>query len=392
MTVIRSRSVMRHRALALVLFSACIAALPVCAQEAPAARPVADDVQSATTQPAPVGETAKPEVETAPSAQAAETAPAEPVTAAAAEPAATPAADQSASEVAPGAQPSASAEVGEQDAPVGEGETPSAEMSGAETAIETTEPDTTTAAAPPTNAKKPLPHDLSPWGMFQAADIIVKTVMVGLALASFITWTVWLAKSVELAGAKRRLRRAIANINGAENLNDAVAVLAITRGPGAALVRAAAEEILQSGPILDHTSGEGVLARITSRLTRIEAAAARRITMGTGVLATIGATAPFVGLFGTVWGIMNSFIGISETQTTNLAVVAPGIAEALLATALGLVAAIPAVVIYNVFARSTAGYRQLLADAAAGVERLASRDLDFRHIPASPVMFARAAE
>ena len=77
------------------------------------------------------------------------------------------------------------------------------------------------------------------------------------------------------------------------------------------------------------------------RLERVEAAMSRRIARGTGVLATIGATAPFVGLFGTVWGIMNAFIGISEAQTTNLAVVAPGIAEALLATALGLVAAIP---------------------------------------------------
>ncbi len=97
---------------------------------------------------------------------------------------------------------------------------------------------------------------------------------------------------------------------------------------------------------------------------------------GTGVLATIGATAPFVGLFGTVWGIMNSFIGISKSQTTNLAVVAPGIAEALLATAFGLVAAIPAVVIYNVFARQIAGYRALLGDASAEVLRLVGRDLD----------------
>ena len=97
---------------------------------------------------------------------------------------------------------------------------------------------------------------------------------------------------------------------------------------------------------------------------------------GTGLLATIGATAPFVGLFGTVWGIMNSFIGISKPHTTNLAVVAPGIAEALLATALGLVAAIPAVVIYNMFSRSIAGYRALHADAAAEVMRLVSRDLD----------------
>ena len=105
------------------------------------------------------------------------------------------------------------------------------------------------------------------------------------------------------------------------------------------------------------------------------------MTRGTGLLATIGSTAPFVGLFGTVWGIMNAFIGISESQTTNLAVVAPGIAEALLATALGLVAAIPAVVIYNMFARAIAGYRQVLADASAGVERLVSRDLVHRAVP-----------
>jgi biopolymer transport protein ExbB len=96
------------------------------------------------------------------------------------------------------------------------------------------------------------------------------------------------------------------------------------------------------------------------------------------VLATIGSTAPFVGLFGTVWGIMNSFIGISKAQTTNLAVVAPGIAEALLATAFGLVAAIPAVVIYNVFSRQIAGYRGLLGDASAEIQRLVSRDLDRR--------------
>ena len=96
---------------------------------------------------------------------------------------------------------------------------------------------------------------------------------------------------------------------------------------------------------------------------------------GTGILATIGATAPFVGLFGTVWGIMNSFIGISKLHTTNLAVVAPGIAEALLATAFGLAAAIPAVVIYNMFSRSIAQYRALYADASVEILTMASRDL-----------------
>ena len=95
--------------------------------------------------------------------------------------------------------------------------------------------------------------------------------------------------------------------------------------------------------------------------------------VGTGVLATIGSTAPFVGLFGTVWGIMNSFLGISRLHTTNLAVVAPGIAEALLATAMGLIAAIPAVIIYNVLVRGITGYRALLGDASAQVLLLLSR-------------------
>jgi biopolymer transport protein ExbB len=116
--------------------------------------------------------------------------------------------------------------------------------------------------------------------------------------------------------------------------------------------------------------------RVASRLERIEAAAGRTMARGTGILATIGATAPFIGLFGTVWGIMDSFVGISKAQTTNLAVVAPGIAEALLATAIGLIAAIPAVVIYNMFARTTGGCRAMVGDAAAAVLRLVSRDID----------------
>jgi biopolymer transport protein ExbB len=100
-----------------------------------------------------------------------------------------------------------------------------------------------------------------------------------------------------------------------------------------------------------------------------------------GSLATVGAIAPFVGLFGTVWGIMNSFIGISRAHTTNLAIVAPGIAEALLATAFGLAAAIPAVVIYNVFARSTGSYRAVLSDASVAILRLLSRDLERGALP-----------
>lgn len=229
-----------------------------------------------------------------------------------------------------------------------------------------------------------LPHDLSPWGMFIAADWVVKAVMIGLVVASMATWTVWLAKTLQIAGARARVRRSLEVILSSRSLEEAGTALASRRGPAARMVQLARDELRLSSGVLGHAGGTGMKERVSSALWRIEAGAGRRLTRGTGLLATIGSTAPFVGLFGTVWGIMNSFIGISEAQTTNLAIVAPGIAEALLATAIGLVAAIPAVVIYNMFARSISGYRQLLVDALAGVERLVSRDIDFREMPAVP--------
>lgn len=226
--------------------------------------------------------------------------------------------------------------------------------------------------------EKMAAHDLSPEGMFMAADWVVKSVMISLALASVLTWTVWLAKSLQLFGARSRAKRGLKAVMNARQLRDALQALENRGGVVATMVRAAQHEVSLSDPAIDQAGGDGVKERVSSALSRIEVQAGRRMSNGTGVLASIGSTAPFVGLFGTVWGIMNSFIGIAETQTTNLAVVAPGIAEALLATAIGLVAAIPAVIIYNVFARSVTGYRQLLADAGAGIERLVSRDLDFR--------------
>lgn len=218
-----------------------------------------------------------------------------------------------------------------------------------------------------------LPRDLTPWGMFLAADIVVKAVMVGLAFASVLTWTIWFAKALELLAARWRLRAAIEALNDAQSWCEVTARLQGSNDAVSELVRATETELRQSA---DALSPDGVKERIASRLERLEAAAGRRMIRGTGLLATIGATAPFVGLFGTVWGIMNSFIGISKQHTTNLAVVAPGIAEALLATALGLVAAIPAVMMYNMFARWTAGYKALYADAAAEILRIVSRDLD----------------
>jgi biopolymer transport protein ExbB len=226
--------------------------------------------------------------------------------------------------------------------------------------------------------------------MFLAADRVVKSVMLGLAFASLMTWTVWLAKSLELLAAKRRTRRIVdvlSRIGSLGQARDGAAVGTMKRGPAYALIEAAHAEIDRS----DHLPPDGVKERVAISLSRIEARAGREMARGTGVLATIGSVAPFVGLFGTVWGIMNSFVGISQAQTTNLAVVAPGIAEALLATAIGLIAAIPAVVIYNVFARSIAGYRALLADASAEVMRHLSRDLDRRMASGAPVVALQTA-
>ena len=217
-----------------------------------------------------------------------------------------------------------------------------------------------------------LPAHLTPWGMFLSADIIVQLVMIGLALASLLTWTIWVAKSFELVQARRHLRAALEAVSAAPTLKDAALRVGTGTSPEALLLGASVAEIRAS----DDLPADGLKERISLRLERLEAAAARKIGMGLGLLATIGATAPFVGLFGTVWGIMNSFIGISKAHTTNLAVVAPGIAEALLATGLGLVAAIPAVVIYNFFARAISAYRGELGDLSAEVLRHVSRDLD----------------
>jgi biopolymer transport protein ExbB len=239
------------------------------------------------------------------------------------------------------------------------------------------------AAAPPAadTAAGLLPRDLTPWGMFMSADIVVKAVMIGLIFASVLTWTIWLAKTLELIGARRSLARAQGVLAEARSLAEAAKPAGVACRPVARLI-AAVESELRRSP--DRRDIDGIKERIAARFERIEAGVGRQMLRGTGILATIGATAPFVGLFGTVWGIMNSFIGISKLHTTNLAVVAPGIAEALLATAFGLAAAIPAVVIYNMFSRSIAQYRALYADTSVEILTMVSRDLVQRYPAAAP--------
>lgn len=217
--------------------------------------------------------------------------------------------------------------------------------------------------------------DLSVWGMYQHADIVVKVVMIGLILASVVTWALFFSKSVEMISQKRRLKREQQQLAEARSLEQAGEIAAAfhAKSISTQLINEARNELELSAGSEDN---EGIKERTGFRLERRVAATGRYMGRGNGYLATIGAISPFIGLFGTVWGIMNSFIGIAQTQTTNLAVVAPGIAEALLATAIGLVAAIPAVVIYNIFARMIGSYKATLGDVAAQVLLLQSRDLD----------------
>jgi biopolymer transport protein ExbB len=232
-------------------------------------------------------------------------------------------------------------------------------------------------------------RELSPWSMFLSADIVVKAVMIGLAFASLVTWTIFIAKMIELSLVTRRLRDGLGQISDARSLAEAQLALGASRTALSSLLAAAMREARLSAGI---SSDAGIKERATSRFAEIVRAEARRIRLGMGLLATIGATSPFIGLFGTVWGIMNSFIGISKSQTTNLAVVAPGIAEALLATAIGLVAAIPAVIIYNHFARMTKGYLELVGRSSGAAGRLLSRDLDRTHVSSIRAASSRAAE
>jgi biopolymer transport protein ExbB len=249
---------------------------------------------------------------------------------------------------------------------------------------DTTTPVSDKPVRPPKPVATSLP-ELSPWSMFMSADIVVKAVMIGLAFASLVTWTIAFGKTIELALVRRRLRGALGSIGDSRSLAEAGAALGGRESILSSLLDAANREARISAGV---SSDDGIKERTASSFSEIVRGEARRMRRGMGELATIGATSPFVGLFGTVWGIMNSFIGISKSQTTNLAVVAPGIAEALLATAMGLVAAIPAVILYNHFARLTKTYLELVSRCSGAAGRLLSRDLDSAH----GTSHARAAE
>ncbi|CUI69642.1 protein TolQ [Cognatishimia activa] len=218
--------------------------------------------------------------------------------------------------------------------------------------------------------------DFSMWGLFARATLTVKLVMVMLVVASFWSWSVIIQKIILYRSARReaaQFDRAFWSGEPLDGLFDEIGPE--PEGRSARIFAAGMMEWRRS-----HRQDGGLIANATSRIDRsMDVAVAKEaeaLQKGLPVLATIGSTAPFVGLFGTVWGIMNAFIEIAEQQNTNLAVVAPGIAEALLATGLGLLAAIPAVIFYNKLSadsdRILAGY-EAFADEFATI---LSRQLD----------------
>ena len=240
------------------------------------------------------------------------------------------------------------------------------------------EPAPLTSPAPDTPTLVPLHAPVPVVDMIGAAHWVVQAVSLVLALGLFAVVTVLVFKAGELWLAGHRLRQSLVSLGHAATLDEAARILNGRRCPGADMARAAQEEYALALPVLAQAGPSGVKERVRARVERIGGQATARLRRGTGVLATVASTAPFIGLFGTVWGIMSSFLAISAEGTTNLAVVAPGIAEALLVTGFGLVAAIPAVIVYNAVQRRIAGLRQSLADLAVMLEVLLGRDLDRR--------------
>ena len=219
--------------------------------------------------------------------------------------------------------------------------------------------------------------DITIWSMFWGAHIVVKFVMVGLLAASVWCWAIIIDKTLLFARMRRSMDRFEENFWSGNSLEELYGKLSERPQTGTAtLFVAAMREWKRSFQAGTSASFMGLQARIEKVLDVSIAREVEKLESNLLVLATVASAGPFIGLFGTVWGIMTSFRSIAASKNPSLAVVAPGIAEALLATALGLVAAIPAVVIYNVFARNTAGCRALLADVAASLLRLLSRDLD----------------
>jgi len=233
--------------------------------------------------------------------------------------------------------------------------------------------------APPTikNAGK-----LNVGTMFMDADPVVKVIMIGLALASVLSWTILVTKILEFRALNRVSDGFVESFRGAKSINDMNRIALSEEfdgNPLADMAAAAAQEIelsRQAGLAITGEHRDTTIGRAQHAVSAVQAALARRLSGGMQYLASVGSNGPFIGLFGTVYGIMNSFIGIANTNTTNLAVVAPGIAEALLATGLGLFAAIPSVIFYNYFQTRISSYGARSEGFVAELMNAISRQLD----------------
>ena len=223
---------------------------------------------------------------------------------------------------------------------------------------------------------------LTPFVMFMQADLVVKVVMIGLLFCSLFSWALLIIKLFEFAALRRSSDRFLESFRGAKSIPDMGKIAEseeFADNPMADMAAAAASEVELSRQAGLHVAGEhrdSTITRAQTAIGAVQASLARRLSGGMQFLASVGANAPFIGLFGTVYGIMNSFIGIANTNTTNLAVVAPGIAQALLATGIGLFAAIPAVVFYNYFQTQITGYGSRSEGFVAELINAISRQLD----------------
>jgi biopolymer transport protein ExbB len=233
--------------------------------------------------------------------------------------------------------------------------------------------------APPTikNAGK-----LNVGTMFMDSDPVVKVIMIGLALASVLSWTILVTKILEFRALNRVSDGFVESFRGAKSINDMNRIALSEEfdgNPLADMAAAAAQEIelsRQAGLSITGEHRDTTIGRAQHAVSAVQAALARRLSGGMQYLASVGSNGPFIGLFGTVYGIMNSFIGIANTNTTNLAVVAPGIAEALLATGLGLFAAIPSVIFYNYFQTKISTFGARSEGFVAELMNAISRQLD----------------
>jgi biopolymer transport protein ExbB len=223
---------------------------------------------------------------------------------------------------------------------------------------------------------------ITPVSMFMGATLVVKVVMIGLLLASIFSWTLLLIKLFEFGSLNRKTDQFLESFRGARTIADMRRVATSEEfdgNPLADMAAAATEEVelsRQAGLSVTGEHRDSALMRAQQAVAAVQSGLAKRLSGGQQFLASVGSTGPFVGLFGTVYGIMNSFIGIAESNTTNLAVVAPGIAEALLATGIGLFAAIPAVIFYNYFNTRISAYGTRSDGFSAELLNAVSRQLD----------------